>query len=197
MAKIVNKEKKRKEIALKCKDLFLQKGMKVTVSELAKAADIGKGTTYEYFKNKEDIIFEILNILTEEFNKELFSKLKNENNTYEKLLVFFEFFYKNYEELKKIYKEFMAITLTSKNEEMRSFATKIKRFYYQILENILKEGVEKKELKKKAVKYTNALYNMAEGFFIESELTFLFEDKEKEFKKELELFYKLLKKDKK
>ena len=197
MAKIVNKEEKRKEIALKCKDLFLQKGMKVTVSELAKAADIGKGTTYEYFKNKEDIIFEILNILTEEFNKELFSKLKNENNTYEKLLVFFEFFYKNYEELKKIYKEFMAITLTSKNEEMRSFATKIKRFYYQILENILKEGVEKKELKKKAVKYTNALYNMAEGFFIESELTFLFEDKEKEFKKELELFYKLLKKDKK
>ncbi len=197
MAKIVNKEEKRKEIALKCKDLFLQKGMKVTVSELAKAADIGKGTTYEYFKNKEDIIFEILNILTEEFNKELFSKLKNENNTYEKLLVFFEFFYKNYEELKKIYKEFMAITLTSKNEEMRSFATKVKRFYYQILENILKEGVEKKELKKKAVKYTNALYNMAEGFFIESELTFLFEDKEKEFKKELELFYKLLKKDKK
>ena len=197
MAKIINKEEKRKEIALKCKDLFLQKGMKVTVSELAKAANIGKGTTYEYFKNKEDIIFEILNILTEEFNKEFFSKLKNVNNTYEKLLVFFEFFYKNYEELKKIYNEFIAITLTSKNEEMKNFATKIKKFYCQILEDILKEGVEKKELKKKSVKYTYILYNMAEGFFIESELTFLFKDKEKEFKKELDLFYKLLKKDKK
>ncbi len=197
MAKRINKEEKRKEIALKCKDLFLQKGMKVTVSELAKAANIGKGTTYEYFKNKEDIIFEILNILTEEFNKEFFSKLKNVNNTYEKLLVFFEFFYKNYEELKKIYNEFIAITLTSKNEEMKNFATKIKKFYCQILEDILKEGVEKKELKKKSVKYTYILYNMAEGFFIESELTFLFKDKEKEFKKELDLFYKLLKKDKK
>ena len=197
MAKIINKEEKRKEIALKCKDLFLQKGMKVTVSELAKAANIGKGTTYEYFKNKEDIIFEILNILTEEFNKEFFSKLKSVNNTYEKLLVFFEFFYKNYEELKKIYNEFIAITLTSKNEEMKNFATKIKKFYCQILEDILKEGVEKKELKKKSVKYTYILYNMAEGFFIESELTFLFKDKEKEFKKELDLFYKLLKKDKK
>ena len=195
MPKIVNKEEKRKEIALKCKDLFLQRGMKVTVSELAKAAGIGKGTTYEYFKNKEDIIFEILNILIEDFNNDLFMKLNTKNNTFEKLLIFFEFFYKNYEELKKIYQEFLAIALTSQNEEMKKFATKTKKFYLDLLRNIIKDGIKNKELKKKSIKYVNILYNMAEGFLISTELTYIFEDKEKEFKKEIELMFKLLQKD--
>ncbi len=197
MAKIINKEEKRKEIAIRCKNLLLDRGIKVTVSELAKTAGIGKGTIYEYFKNKEDMVFEILNILIEEFNKELFIKLKNGKNTLDKLLIFFEFFYKDYFELQKIYKEFLAITLTSSNEEMKNYATKSKSQYYSILEDILNEGIKSKELKKKAVKYKKIIYNMCEGFFIESEVTNLVEDKEKEFKKEIELVYKLLKKDKK
>ncbi len=197
MAKIVNKEEKRKEIAIKCKDLLLEKGMKVTISELAKTAGIGKGTVYEYFKNKEDMVFEILNILKEEFNAELFTGLDNAKNSFEKLLIFFEFFYKDHYELQKIYKEFLAIALTSSNEEMKNYATKSKSFYYNILEDILKEGIKRKELKKKALKYKNIIYNMCEGLFLESEVTFLIKDKQEVFKKEIGLVYKLLKKDKK
>ena len=197
MAKIVNKEEKRQEIAIKCKDLLLEKGMKVTISELAKTAGIGKGTVYEYFKNKEDMVFEILNILKEEFNAELFTRLSGAKNSFEKLLIFFEFFYKDHYELQKIYKEFLAITLTSSNEDMKNYATKSKSFYYSILEDILKEGIERKELKKKALKYKNIIYNMCEGLFLESEVTFLIKDKQEAFKKEIELVYKLLKKDKK
>ena len=196
MAKIVNKEEKRREIAIKCKNLLLKKGMKVTISELAKSAKIGKGTVYEYFKNKEDMVFEILNILIEEFNNELFLKLNKTKNSFEKLLVFFEFFYEDYFELQEIYKEFLAITLTSSNEEMKNYATKIKTQYYSILEDILNEGIKNKELKKKALKYKKIIYNMCEGLFIESEVTNLIKDKENEFKNEIKLIYKLLKKDK-
>ena len=68
----VNKDEKRREIALKCSDLIHEVGMKkLTVAEVAKTADIGKGTIYEYFENKEDIIFEIINIHIEKHNKEL------------------------------------------------------------------------------------------------------------------------------
>ncbi len=195
MAKIVDKNSKRKEIAIKCKKLLLEKGMRVTISELAKSAGIGKGTIYEYFKNKEDIVFEILNLLIDEFNKELLNKLKKTNTSFEKLLVFFEFFYKDYFELQKIYKEFLAITLTSSNKEMKDYATKSKSYYYEILENILNEGIKNKELKKKAVKYKKVIYNMCEGLFIESEVTNLIKNREKEVKKNIELIYKLLKKD--
>ncbi len=171
--------------------------MKVTVLELSQAAGIGKGTTYEYFKNKEDIVFEILNILIEEFNDELYTKLNKIDGIYKKLLVFFEFFYNNYEELKKIYKEFLAITLTIQNDEMKNFATKNKKIYYEILENILKEGVKKNELKKEAINYTKVLYNMAEGFFLENEVTYVNDNPQQEFQDELKLMYNLLKKDSK
>lgn len=51
-------------IALSCKDLLLENGIKnITVSGIAGVAGIGKGTIYEYFSNKDEIVFEILNIL--------------------------------------------------------------------------------------------------------------------------------------
>jgi len=197
MAKLINKQEKRKEIALNCKELFLEKGMKVTISALADAANIGKGTIYEYFKNKEDIIFEILNLLIEEFNKDFFVRLNSADTVFEKLLIFAEFFYRDYKDLQKIYKEFLSINLTSSNKEIKQFATKSKEFYYQVLEDILNYGIEKNELKKNSIEYKKIIYNMCEGLFIESETTELIRDKEKEFKKELSLLYKLLKKDNK
>jgi len=194
MAKIVNKQEKRKEIALNCKELFLEKGMKVTVLALAQSAHVGKGTIYEYFKNKEDIIFEILNLLIEEFNKEFFVRLNSVNTAFEKLLIFAEFFYRDYKDLQKIYKEFLSINLTTSTQEMKEFATGNKEFYYKVLEDILKYGIAKKELKKKSLKYKRIIYTMCEGLFIESETTNLVGDKEREFKKELKAIYKLLKK---
>ncbi|WP_294966581.1 TetR/AcrR family transcriptional regulator, partial [Sulfurimonas sp.] len=70
MAIIVDKIQKRKDIALACQDIFIQKGINdLTVSQIAKAAGVGKGTIYDYFKNKEDIVFEIVNILMQKHNK--------------------------------------------------------------------------------------------------------------------------------
>ena len=64
MAIIVDKIQKRKDIALACKELFFQNGINdLTISQVAKTAGVGKGTIYDYFKNKEDIVFEIVNIL--------------------------------------------------------------------------------------------------------------------------------------
>ena len=61
----INKEEKRREVALACSDLLHDVGMKnITVAQVAKTAGIGKGTVYEYFENKEDIIFEIINFTT-------------------------------------------------------------------------------------------------------------------------------------
>ena len=54
--KVVDKEQRRKEIALSCLDLIHDVGIKkLTVSQVAQIAGIGKGTIYEYFENKEDI----------------------------------------------------------------------------------------------------------------------------------------------
>ena len=56
MAIIVDKEKKRSDIACSCMEILLQYGIKnLTISQIAKTAGVGKGTIYEYFENKEDI----------------------------------------------------------------------------------------------------------------------------------------------
>ncbi len=196
MAKPINKETKRKEIALVCKNILLKKGIKnITVSELAKAAGIGKGTVYEYFNNKEDIVFEIVNSFIDEYNKDLLKRIEKAKNTLEKFLIFFEFFYK-YNEFINHYKEFLAISLTNPSKEMLEFKTKTKKFYYLVLENILKEGIKNKELKQNAVKFKKIIYNMAIGLFIETETTNLVKDKRKEFEKELKLIYQLIRNEK-
>jgi AcrR family transcriptional regulator len=55
--KLIDKEERKKEIALVALDLFAEKGFETTsISEVAKAAGIGKGTIYEYFSSKEELI---------------------------------------------------------------------------------------------------------------------------------------------
>ncbi len=77
-------------MALSCFDLIHDCGIKkLTVAEVARTANIGKGTVYEYFDNKEDIIFEIINIHIEEHHKEFQSEVVKLETTKEKIELFF------------------------------------------------------------------------------------------------------------
>jgi len=93
MAIIVDKEQKRIDIALSCKDLFVAKGIKnITISQIAQEARVGKGTIYDYFKNKEDIVFEIVNILMAQFNATKEQRINEAASTKAKIKIFFDFF---------------------------------------------------------------------------------------------------------
>lgn len=55
--KLIDKKQRKKEIALAALDLFAEKGLDATsISEVAQQAGIGKGTVYEYFSSKEELI---------------------------------------------------------------------------------------------------------------------------------------------
>ena len=159
MAKIVNKEEKRKQIALACKDLLLQNGIKkITVSALANKAGIGKGTIYEYFSNKEDIVFEILNILSEEYYEQMLLQMQNKTPL-EKLNIFFEFFVTKKDDLIKIYKEFLAINL-SEEQKFIEFHSFLKETYLKLLKEIVKDE-----------KLSEILLSYATGYFLQKETT--------------------------
>ncbi|MBZ0178832.1 MAG: TetR/AcrR family transcriptional regulator [Melioribacteraceae bacterium] len=60
---------KKREILEAAKCLFAEKGYHLTtLEEIADKAEFGKGTIYNYFKNKDDIYYEIIKVIFEEYS---------------------------------------------------------------------------------------------------------------------------------
>ena len=187
MAIIVDKIRKKRDIALACKELFYQKGIRdLTIAEVAKTAGVGKGTLYEYFKNKEDIVFEIVNILMEEHNQRKRVKIDSLKSSKEKIKAFFYFFYDDEErELRTLYKEFISISLINPNQEMIAFQTRCSQNYLIWFETIIQEGIQAKEMHPSAKSLARGLFVLGEGMFISSEVT----NNIRDIKKEYDLFF--------
>ncbi len=84
--KIVDKEQRRMELVLVATDLFVEKGFEsVSISQIAQAAGIGKGTVYEYFASKEDLICATLITWVERMEKEAKETLNGVDDPVERL----------------------------------------------------------------------------------------------------------------
>lgn len=186
MAIIVDKIQKRKDIALACKDIFIQKGIKnLTIAEVATTAKIGKGTIYEYFKNKEEIVFEIVNILIEEHNINKKVRIAQKETSKEKILEFFSFFHNDEDaQLRELYKEFISINLSNQHQEMREFQSKCFDNYLGWFREIIEDGIAKNELIPQAIHLANGLFSIGDGFFITNSSTNI----NKNIKEELNIF---------
>jgi len=167
MAPRVDKEQKRREIAISCSDLIYEVGIKkLTVSEVAKKAGIGKGTIYEYFENKDDIVFEIINIHIEHYHNEFLESIKNVEKTKDKVLHFFKFVMDDsVENMKHFngYKEYLSIVLGDENKEMKKFNNNCHTFFTEQLRKIIKEGIQKNELNPISINLIDGLFSFEKG----------------------------------
>ncbi len=194
MAIIVDKIQKRKDIALSCKELVFQNGIhNLTISQLAKTAGVGKGTMYDYFKNKEDIVFEIINILIYERNIILKSQIEKVSSTKEKIKLFSHFFYtKEDMELRQLYKEFISIALTIQDKKMIDFQTQCFEGYYSWFEKIIDDAIANGEIIPLAKKLTRGLFVFGEGIFIASATTTVITDIKKEMDEYADAIFELI-----
>ena len=194
MAIIVDKVQKRKDIALASKEIFFQKGINdLTIAQIAKTAGVGKGTIYEYFKNKEDIVFEIVNILIQERNIKVEEDLAKVQTTKEKVKLFSRFFYSPEDaEIRKLYKEFISITLTHPDSEMIAFQSDCVSGYFQWFELLIEEGIQNGELREEAKEFSRGLFALSEGIFIKSQVTHVYDDVELEIHKFVDALFHLL-----
>ncbi len=169
MAIIVNKVQKRKDIAMACTDLLIEKGIKrLTVAEVAKTAGVAKGSIYDYFKNKEDIVFEVIRNIIQEYHDDFMAKIKKQDLTSrEKVFLLFDFvlneeglFDKNHD----FYKEYISINLSTENEEMLEFNDECSDFFKDLLTQFIEEGIDKGELIPEAKKLIEGLKAAEKGF---------------------------------
>jgi len=194
MAIIVDKEQKRKDIALACKELFIREGIaKITISQIAAQAGVGKGTIYDYFANKEDIVFAILDILMSENNAYKEAKIKEANSTKEKIKVFFEFFYDPAKaDIREIFKEFISISLSNPSLDMQNFFQKGFERYYSWFRAILQEGIDKGEINPVAIDLSRGFFALGEGLFITNLGINRMEYTEEEINLHIETIFKLI-----
>jgi len=170
MAIIVDKEKKRNDIACACKDILLEHGIKnLTISHIAKTANIGKGTVYEYFKNKEEIVFEIMTTFIAEHEKKLAEIVSENIDIKEKLFHFLYLGFQDEHSRKQLalYREFMAISMTSGTHKMIDFNIQCRKRFADILGQILKEGIKKGELPLEIEDLISAILAFELGLIVE------------------------------
>ena len=165
--RIVDKEQKRKEIAIASFELIHNVGIKkMTVAQVAIAAGIGKGTVYEYFESKDDVVFEIISIYIQEYHDNFLKTIEDVKTTKEKVFHFFKFVVDDSSEnLKQFnsYKEYLSIVLSDDNHAMKKFNTTCNNFFNNQLKKFIKEGIEKKELIPEAINLVDGLMIFEKG----------------------------------
>jgi TetR/AcrR family acrAB operon transcriptional repressor len=168
---IVNKEEKRRTIALASKNLLLDHGIKnITISKIAETAGVGKGTIYEYFSNKEDIVFEIISVFIAEHEKRLYELIDEDISTKEKIKTSLSLLYSDayYEKQLLIYREFLAISLTSNVEEMIAFSRACRARFLTVLDCIMDEAIGKGEIVPEAKAMAAMLHTYSVGLVVET-----------------------------
>ena len=170
MAIKVDKDKKRRDIAIACTELLLEKGIKnLTITEIAKTAGIGKGTVYDYFSNKEEIVFEIIRNFIEEHHRYLLSQSDKRTSTKQKIFYLFDFFlseFKSYEKHLDVYREYLSVTLSSKFSPMLEFNKECSGFIKNILEDIIEEGIKKGEIKDVSRNLVDGIMKAERGYML-------------------------------
>ena len=147
---------KRKRILIAAVKVFSEKGFhKAKVEEIAEAADVGKGTVYEYFKSKEEIFVEMLKAGHEIYTKKTLTHLKRATNAQEKLFKTIEIHFKFIEEHQNL-----ARVMFKEHNEIKNLdeiAHKHRMGKVKFLEEVITEGVEKGEFKTQNPSITAAL----------------------------------------
>jgi len=170
LPKIIDIDQKRQEIAKSCVKLVLENGFcNITVSQVASYVKVAKGSIYNYFNSKEDIIYEIVKAQYQDYDEEVEKNIKNANSIKEKILALFQLCIskdKKDEQRRKLYREFVSICLNQKQCDMLDFKKSIRVKYIDWLSKILKEGEEKGMLKKGSEKFSRGLFVMAEGVIL-------------------------------
>jgi AcrR family transcriptional regulator len=170
MAIKVDKDKKRRDIAIACTELLLEKGMKnLTITEIAKTAGIGKGTIYDYFSNKEEIVFEIIRNFIEKHHHNLLNQSDKKTSTKQKVLYLFDVFlseYMHYEKHLDVFREYLSVTLSSKCSPMIEFNRECSNFIRNTLEDIIEEGINKGEINEVSRNLIDGIMRAERGYMV-------------------------------
>ena len=147
--KIVNREERRRAIALASVEIFGEKGFEKTrMEDVAKAAGVGKGTIYEYFKTKDELLEGAAMMLFADMSGALMPDMEGEQSSTEILVSMLEqsiAAVKSYIFAYRFLLEYMIHD--SRSDCEHSFMQEMLTGYREWLSMLLKRGVERGEFR--------------------------------------------------
>ena len=174
MARVIDKEEKRCDIALSAITLFCEKGIQQTsIDQIAKSAGVAKGTIYLYFKNKEEIVFTIWDILTQQHEEVFYKRINSNMSSKEKILEYYNFsecqegFDK--EQTLILFQHFVSSMLIDKTSLYTAYFESFFQKDYDFITKYLYEGIQKGEFVIDDVEMlTNSIIMILKGVLIKA-----------------------------
>lgn len=152
MPKIVDKEEKKAQILEASIKVLAEKGWnKTKISDIAEAADIGKGTVYEYFRSKDEVFATSFQYFMAQVESRVAERLSSIDDPLERLLAYFyswaDIFESDYMDYLEIVLDFWAEGI--RNKEGFS-SVDLMDFYYNnrtVIESLLEECIAQDKIK--------------------------------------------------
>lgn len=136
----MGEESKREHITEAALKLFSEKGYhQTTVTEIAKQADVAKGTVYWYFESKKDLFRGILISGIKEMNQNIKNKIKGDFSPSEKIeqIIFLYLkFFANSKEMSKMYEE----NSSGIDPEFKKQLVSLRQEAVDLIGQVVKEG---------------------------------------------------------
>ena len=176
---VEEKEAKKDKILEKSMELFREKGYHTTkVEEITKALGISKGNFYTYFNSKEEVLYEILDIIKSEKIRML--EEIDTNKAPKEILKDFIEDYKQY-----VFKYLKKVTLQNmdnflKDERVVNYVVEIQDILIEFLKKNIVERIGGSENKVYDLRFiTEFIFISMDGFFLDERLTEKLEIKRK------------------
>ena len=168
---VEKKEAKKDKIIEKSMELFREKGYHTTkVEEITKALGISKGNFYTYFASKEEVLYEILNIMKNEKIRML-GEINTDKAPKEVLKDFIED-YKRY-----VFKYLKKVTLQNmdsflKDEKVVNYIVEMQDILIEFLKKNIVERIEGSKNKVYDLRFiTEFIFISMDAFFLDERLT--------------------------
>lgn len=150
--KLIDKEVKKQKILIAAMKVFARKGVANTkMADVAEEAGIGKGTIYEYFKNKDDIFAEAFHHFMEQMDAVIAKRLFKIHDPLEKIAAliagWIEVIQNNSTDFIEILMDFWAEGVRYKHQATVFDMKKLYDEYRKIIAEILEEGIAKGKIR--------------------------------------------------
>lgn len=125
----------------------------ITTALIAKNAKVTEGLIYKYFKDKKDLLYQVLNEHFHEFQAKIENRVENEDSCIRKLEVIIYSSLESYVE-NRIFSKILLLEVRSSPEFFKSCAYGRVKIYSRTILEIIQKGIETKQLRSDIDAYT-------------------------------------------